>query len=99
WEPGSPIPDPRVAIPRISIEWDESEAGKRWTDTLAALLSDPASRELTGIVAGHWGQVATGDDTAELVVQALVSARDQLPGLKAIFVGDITFEESEISWI
>jgi hypothetical protein len=99
WEPGDPVPDPKDAIPRVSLQWDESEQGKRWTDNLGALLADPASRELTGILIGPWGEVATGEATAEVVVEALVAARDQLPNLKAIFLGDITYEESEISWI
>jgi hypothetical protein len=37
--------------------------------------------------------------TAARVVEALVAARDRLPQLRAIFFGDITYEECEISWI
>jgi hypothetical protein len=99
WEPGGPVPDPEDAMPRISVGWDEKEEGKRWTDKLGALLADPASRELTGIVVGPWGEISTGDDTAEVVVEAVVGARDRLPNLKSIFLGDVTYEESEISWI
>jgi hypothetical protein len=33
------------------------------------------------------------------IVQALVASRDQLPNLQAIFFGDISSDESEISWI
>ena len=32
-------------------------------------------------------------------MEALVAAREQLPNLKAIFLGDIISEENEISWI
>jgi hypothetical protein len=39
---------------------------------------------------------ATG---AAEVVRALVAARDRLPSLRALFLGDIIFEECEISWI
>src|SRR5215203_953055 len=99
WEPGDPVPDPEVAMPRVSVGWDENDEGKRWTDKLGALLADPASRELTGIVVGPWGEIATGDDTAEVVVEAVVGARDRLPNLRSIFLGDVTYEESEISWI
>jgi hypothetical protein len=33
------------------------------------------------------------------VVEALVAAREKLPKLTALFLGDITYEECEISWI
>src|SRR5436305_4106160 len=33
------------------------------------------------------------------VVEALVAGRDRLPNLRALFFGDITYEECEISWI
>jgi len=33
------------------------------------------------------------------VVEALVAARDRLPNLRAIFLGDVISEECEISWI
>jgi hypothetical protein len=39
------------------------------------------------------------DSGSEPVVEALVAARDQLPNLNAIFLGDITYEECEVSWI
>jgi hypothetical protein len=32
-------------------------------------------------------------------VAALVKARDRLPNLRALFLGDITYHESEISWL
>ena len=33
------------------------------------------------------------------IVEALVAARETLPSLRALFLGDITSEENEISWI
>jgi hypothetical protein len=36
---------------------------------------------------------------ATAVVKALVAAADQLPALTRLFFGDVTMEESEISWI
>lgn len=67
-------------------------------DKLAALLDDPAAGQVTGLVIGAWGGVMVETDSGP-IVEALVAARDRLPALKAIFLGDITSEESEISWI
>jgi hypothetical protein len=69
-----------------------------WTDKLASLLDDPAAGQVTGLVIGPWGSEMWEADS-QPVVEALVSARDRLPALTAIFLGDITSEENEISWI
>lgn len=70
--------------------------GRKWSDKLAALTADPAADQVTGLVAGSWEM---GDSDSQPVVEALVAARDRLPALRALFLGDITQEENEISWI
>src|SRR5262249_37557622 len=67
--------------------------------SLEKFLGDPAAREIPGIVVGTWEEVGMGSSSAKSPVEALVAARAQLPPLRAIFLGDITAEESEISWI
>jgi hypothetical protein len=98
WEPGKPIADPQGTLYRISISWDESEAGKLWTDKFADFLDDPASSQITGIVVGPWEHAGI-EGSSERAVETLVSASDRLPNVRAIFLGDITMEESEISWL
>jgi hypothetical protein len=72
-------------------------AGPRPTK-LDAFLADPASAQIPGIVIGAWEEVASSTDVGP-VIEALIAAREQLPALRAIFLGDIIQEESEISWI
>jgi hypothetical protein len=98
WEPQSGIDENTCYALRLT--YDESEEGLRWTDKFAAFLEDPSSSELSGIVVGDWGTLRpAGAETSEIVVEALVAARDRMPNLRAIFFGDLTSEESEISWI
>ena len=100
WEPGTPLSDAATVAYRISISWDESEEGRRWTDKFASFLDDPASAQVTGIVVGPWEHVGSGDEpVADRIVAAIASARDRLPALSALFLGEIISEESEISWI
>jgi hypothetical protein len=100
WEPGMPVDDPEGTIYRLSLGYDEAEAGTRWTDKFAQLLDDPAAVRMTGLVVGVWFSLGGQfDATSEQVVEALVAARDRLPSLAALFLGDIIVEESEISWI
>jgi hypothetical protein len=98
WEPDTVLADPEGTAYRITLSYEESESGAQWTDKLARFLEDPAAGRITALVVGAWGEVATGDTSAR-VVEALVAAREQLPRLRALFLGDVISEESEISWI
>lgn len=63
-----------------------------------AFVSDPNVGDTTALVIGDWGQCGMGD-SSEIVVAELVKAKDKLSNLRHLFIGDITMEESEISWI
>ncbi len=90
-ETGIPSAD---IIYRIRIDWDEKQS---WPDKFAQFLADPNAQQVTGIVAGLW-QEAWDKDSAH-VVTAIANAAAQLPNLTAVFIGDITYEECEISWL
>lgn len=59
-----------------------------WLDTV-----DPAS--VQALVVGDWGEAWETD----FPVQVLVDAAPRLPNLRAVFVGEMTFDECEMSWI
>ncbi len=68
---------------------------------LEALLQQPNADQLTALVIGAWQNtedICTGESSTQELVENLVTLRDRLPNLKALFLGDITSEESEISW-
>jgi hypothetical protein len=97
WDPEMGIYDTVQTIYRISLTWDDSEAGERWTDRFSRFLDDPASSGVTGLVVGYWG--GWGQDSSQPIVDALVAKRERLPELRALFLGEILQEECEISWI
>jgi hypothetical protein len=99
WKPGVGIKDPESTIYRVSLTYKDGQSGVHWADRFAQLLDDPASARLTGLVVGPWDFESSGDSSSAPVVAALVAARDRLPNLTALFVGDIISEENEISWI
>lgn len=82
---------------RISISYEEGEEGQVWTDKFAAFLDDPDSAKITGFVVGMWQDAY--ENNSSPIVEALVAARNRLPNLKALFIGDIEPDECEISWI
>ncbi|WP_194818033.1 STM4015 family protein [Nocardia sp. XZ_19_385] len=88
------LPAPGAVAWRIGIEpWDSKET---WAAAFARFLDAVDSTAVRALVVGVWGE---GDDDSEPVVAALVEAKDRLPALRALFVGDITFDENECSWI
>ncbi len=99
WTSGTTITNPSEKIYRITLDYLDSEKDVRWTDLFAQFLQDPQVSRVTGIVIGMWGTTTSEAVEADQVVQAIVAAREKLPALNAIFMGDITYEECEISWI
>ncbi|MFH5806132.1 STM4015 family protein [Alienimonas sp. DA493] len=94
YEQDGAVPAGDVAV-RIGCDWDDQE---EFPDRLADLLDDPAAAQITALVIGPWGGAFEGG-SSEATVEALVAARDRLPGLRALFLGDIVQEETEMSWI
>jgi hypothetical protein len=101
WEEANPLIETEVEQNnyKIGMSWDEFGGGQRWTDKFAAFLADPLSPRVTSIIIGAWDENMFESPMANNIVEALVAAREALPYLTAIFFGDITYEECEISWI
>jgi hypothetical protein len=81
---------------RLGITWDDKQRD------LHARLDEFAAQKgvdrLQALVIGAW----IGDDStysSKEIVKDLVGHRDKFVGLRAIFLGDIIYEENEISWI
>lgn len=71
-------------------------------DRFNALLNTPGAKQIEALVFGMWNNgewVCTGDESSRGFVEWLASLRAHLPNLKALFIGDITYEECEISWL
>jgi hypothetical protein len=80
---------------RLREEYDDE---KSIADRLQSLLEQPGAAQLSALIIGAWTGSAEGNDSAA-IVQLLVGVADRLPGLRALFFGEMTYEECEISWI
>lgn len=79
---------------RFRSDWDSDKL----IPNLKHFLALPAALEATALVIGAWH----GDDSEtspEHVIATLVEGRERLPNLLALYLGDITSEENEMSWI
>jgi hypothetical protein len=93
FDPAKGIADPTGTIYRLAMPgWGKDAISK----PLTAFLNDPRAAQVPALVVGCWSY--EGGSSAE-VVAALVKGRDKLPALRSLFLGDIVYEEQEISWI
>ncbi|WP_200301538.1 STM4015 family protein [Streptomyces adelaidensis] len=89
------LPAPGSVAWRITVDSYSSE--EAWEDAFARFLAAVDTAEVRALVVGSWSD--TYDNGPEEVIKALVAAKDRLPALRALFLGDIVMEECEISWI
>ncbi|MGW2255035.1 STM4015 family protein [Kitasatospora sp. NPDC001660] len=94
-EEAAALPQPAAAAWKVGLDYDSegtfTERWQRFLDTVDAA-------RVTAVVIGQWftdGPEPFGDEA----LAAIVGSADRMPALRALFVGDITCEESEISWL
>lgn len=79
-------------------EWEEYESGKKNADTLIEeILADEELAQCEELVIGCWGE--SWDNSAQPIIDGIVANREKFAGIKCLFVGDMEFEECEVSWI
>ncbi|MBN1801650.1 MAG: STM4015 family protein [Candidatus Lokiarchaeota archaeon] len=84
---------------RISMPYEDDEK-YNWNDLFSMFINAPGSETTTALIVGMWGGWEDMTDTSpDNVVEALVAARNKLPKLKSLFIGDIIVEECEVSWL
>jgi hypothetical protein len=99
YDPAEGLQEPAGTIYRLRVEYDGAESGETMIGLIARFLEEPEAGRVPGLVIGSWEEVYEDNGSSEPIVEALVAARETLAGLRALFLGDITREESEISWI
>lgn len=78
---------------RYAAEYDDSTPAE---ESLAAWLAAvPAPETVTALLVGPWTEPYENDTP----VAALAGAADRFPALTHLFIGEMTYEENEISWI
>ncbi|MFE2724867.1 STM4015 family protein [Kitasatospora sp. NPDC059327] len=93
-EKGGALPGAASVAWKVGIEYDAPEPFvERWRQFLDAVDSE----RVTAVVVGEWS--SDGPESFAEPLAAILAAADRLPSLRALFIGDITYEENEISWI
>ncbi|AYF76699.1 leucine-rich repeat domain-containing protein [Nocardia yunnanensis] len=95
-ESGLTLPAADAAAWRISVE-PYGDSDETWAQAFARFLAEVDTTKVRALLIGLWGEAY--DHPSDEVIGALVAAKDRFPALRAVFLGEITYEEAEISWI
>ncbi|MFJ1704285.1 STM4015 family protein [Kitasatospora sp. NPDC088346] len=91
---GAELPDAAAVAWKIGLEYDSEETfEQRWRQFLDTVDTD----RVRAVVVGAWWQ--EDQEPAEATVRLIAESAGRLPALRALFFGEVTFEECEISWI
>ncbi|MBN9519021.1 STM4015 family protein [bacterium] len=93
YEPGKP--GPAGCAYRLALDYDDERA---FPELLDLFLTEHGGPGLGLLVVGAWTYNEMLNSAAQ-PVEALVAARDRMPNLAALFFGDITYDQCEMSWI
>ncbi|NEZ63990.1 HEAT repeat domain-containing protein [Leptolyngbyaceae cyanobacterium CCMR0082] len=93
------LANPQNTAYALRCDYDDDES---LVEVLQQLVNRPEATDIEALVLGLWqgdGDVCTEESSTAKLVSTLAEINDRLPNLKALFIGDITYEECEISWL
>ncbi len=80
-----------------SYNYDEYEGGKKAETMVMDILADSEFTGLDELIIGSWGGPYEVD--CQPVIDAIVENADRFSHITKLFVGDMDYEECEVSWI
>ena len=92
-DPGPDLPPPASVAWRLAADW-EVPFEDRWSSFLDRVTTE----EVVALVVGAWWQ-EWDEHGINPVLDLLTAEAHRFPRLRAVFLGDVESEESEISWI
>lgn len=76
---------------------DYEKNGKNAKSMIPDILADPEFASLTELRIGDWGN--SWDDGCQDIIDAIIAQPDKFSHIKKLFIGDMDYEECEVSWI
>ena len=83
---------------RYEYDYDDYEEGDKSAETMVAdIMADEEFPSLEGIIIGSWGDA--WEDACQCIINDIVKNKDKFSHIKSLFIGDMGFEDCEVSWI
>ncbi|MEK4664473.1 STM4015 family protein [Priestia sp. FSL H7-0729] len=82
---------------KLVVSYDDYEDGIRMEKLIKDLAAKPEASSLESLVVGDWGQAY--ENSPQEFMSTLIESASSFPSLKKLFIGDMGFEECEVSWI
>lgn len=80
-----------------TLDYDDYEDGKGAKDLMEEIVADPELPQLSELVIGSWGNA--WEENCQALIDGIVEHADQFAHIKKLFIGDMDFEDCEVSWI
>lgn len=79
---------------------DYEDNNKTSKTMIEEIMHDPELSSLDEIVIGSWGNAWDDqDEGSQALIDGIVANKDKFSHIKSLFVGDMDYEECEVSWI
>ncbi|WP_053957197.1 STM4015 family protein [Inediibacterium massiliense] len=79
-------------------DYEDYEDGDKDASTLIEeILEDEDLEDIKELIIGCWGEVY--DESAQQVIDGIVENKEKFQHIESLFVGDMSYEECEVSWI
>ncbi len=83
---------------RYAYSYNQYEdEGKNASSLIEDMLSDPDFGGLNGIVIGSWG--GPWEESCQPLIDGIAANTDRFSHIQSLFIGDMDYEDCEVSWI
>ncbi len=82
---------------KLMVDYEDEEKGLTIAGKFNKLIQDSNISDLQALVIGSWEEAF--DTSPDDLFASIIDNADKLQNLKALFIGEMTFEECEMSWI
>ncbi len=82
---------------RYEYDYEQYENGKGPGTMIEDILADPEFGQVTDLTIGSWG--SAWEDDCQPILDGIAEKKDQFAHVEKLFVGDMDYEDCEVSWI
>ncbi len=83
---------------RYSYEYEEYEEGEKGAHSMVEdILADPEFSGLREVAVGDWGEC--WEESCQPIIDGIVEHAEEFSHIESLFIGDMDYEECEVSWI